>query len=96
VGVDGERQRSDLDWRPIARRCLDPATVESLLALPPAEAARAFVEAWCDLEAGLKARGLGLARASDGRSRAMERRLRRWRLALPAGYAGAVALLDPG
>jgi len=49
-----------------------------------------------DLEAGLKARGLGLARANDGRSRAMERRLRRWRLALPAGYAGAVALLDPG
>jgi 4'-phosphopantetheinyl transferase len=97
VGVDGERQRPpDWDWRPIARRCLDPSTVESLLALPPAEAARAFVEAWCDLEAGLKARGLGLARANDGRSRAMERRLRRWRLALPAGYAGAVALLDPG
>ena len=96
VGVDGERQRPDWDWRPIARRCLDPSTVESLLALPAAEAASAFVEAWCDLEAGIKARGVGLARASDGRSRAMERRLRRWRLALPAGYAGAVALLDPG
>ena len=96
VGVDVERMRPDLDWRPIARRCLDVAEVEALLALPPAEAARAFVQAWCDLEAGIKARGVGLARASDGRSRAMEPRLRRWRLALPAGYAGAVALLDPG
>ena len=96
VGVDVERQRPDWDWRPIARRCLDAATVESLLALAPAEAATAFVQAWCDLEAGLKARGVGLARASDGQSRAMERRLRRWRLALPAGYGGSVALLDPG
>ena len=96
VGVDVERQRPpDWDWLPIARRCLDVAEVEALLALPAAEAARVFTEAWCDLEAGLKARGVGLARASDGRSRAMERRLRRWRLALPAGYAGAVALLDP-
>ena len=95
VGVDVERQQPDLDWRPIARRCLDPAQVESLLALPPAEAASAFVESWCDLEAGLKARGVGLAQASEAQVLAMEPRLRRWRLALPAGYAGAVALLDP-
>jgi 4'-phosphopantetheinyl transferase len=96
VGVDVERQRSDWDWRPIARRCLDPSTVESLLALAPAEAASAFVQAWCDLEAGLKARGVGLVAANDGQAQAMEPRLRRWRLAVPAGYAGAVALLDPG
>jgi phosphopantetheinyl transferase len=96
VGVDVERQRSDWDWRPIARRCLDPSTVESLLALAPAEAASAFVQAWCDLEAGLKARGVGLVGANDGQAQAMEPRLRRWRLAVPAGYAGAVALLDPG
>ena len=95
VGVDVERQQPDLDWRPIARRCLDPAQVESLLALPPAEAAPAFVEFWCDLEAGLKAQGVGLAQASEAQVLAMEPRLRRWRLALPAGYAGAVALLDP-
>ncbi len=96
VGVDVERQRSDWDWRPIARRCLDPSTVESLLALAPAEAASAFVQAWCDLEAGLKARGVGLVGVNDGQAQAMEPRLRRWRLAVPAGYAGAVALLDPG
>jgi phosphopantetheinyl transferase len=96
VGVDVERQRSDWDWRPIARRCLDPSTVESLLALAPTEAASAFVQAWCDLEAGLKARGVGLVGANDGQAQAMEPRLRRWRLAVPAGYAGAVALLDPG
>ena len=96
VGVDVERQRSDWDWRPIARRCLDPSTVESLLALAPAEAASAFVQAWCDLEAGLKARGVGLVGANDGQAQTMEPRLRRWRLAVPAGYAGAVALLDPG
>jgi hypothetical protein len=71
------------------------AQVESLLALPPAEAASAFVELWCALEAGLKARGVGLAQACQVQSLAMEPRLRRWRLALPPGYAGAVALLDP-
>jgi len=96
VGADVERMRPDLDWLPIARRCLDPAQVESLLALPPAEAASAFVESWCALEAGLKARGVGLAQASEAEALAMEPRLRRWRLALPAGYGGAVALLDPG
>jgi len=94
VGVDVERLRPDLDWLPIARRCLGPAELESLLALAPAEAAPAFVESWCALEAGLKARGVGLARASDAKARAMEPRLRRWRLDLPPGYAGAVALLQ--
>ena len=95
VGVDVERQQPDLDWRPIARRCLAPAQVESLLALPQAEAASAFVESWCDLEAGLKARGVGLAQASEVQALAIKPRLRRWRLDLPAGYSGAVALLDP-
>ena len=95
VGVDVERQQPDLDWRPIARRCLAPAQVESLLALPPAEAASAFVECWCALEAGLKARGVGLAQASEVHALAIEPQLRRWRLDLPAGYSGAVALLDP-
>ena len=95
VGVDVERQQPDLDWRPIARRCLAPAQVESLLALPPAEAASAFVECWCALEAGLKARGVGLAQASEVQALAIEPQLRRWRLDLPAGYSGAVALLDP-
>ena len=95
VGVDVERQQPDLDWRPIARRCLAPAQVESLLALPPAEAASAFVECWCALEAGLKARGVGLAQAREVHALAIEPQLRRWRLDLPAGYSGAVALLDP-
>lgn len=95
VGVDVERQQPDLDWRPIARRCLAPAQVESLLALPPVEAASAFVECWCALEAGLKARGVGLAQASEVHALAIEPQLRRWRLDLPAGYSGAVALLDP-
>ena len=95
VGVDVERLQPDLDWRPIARRCLAPAQVESLLALPQAEAAAAFVESWCDLEAGLKARGVGLAQASEVQALAIKPRLRRWRLDLPAGYSGAVALLDP-
>jgi 4'-phosphopantetheinyl transferase len=95
VGVDVERLQPDLDWRPIARRCLAPAQVESLLALPPAEAASAFVECWCALEAGLKARGVGLAQASEPHALAIELQLRRWRLDLPAGYSGAVALLDP-
>ena len=95
VGVDVERQQPDLDWRPVARRCLAPAQVESLLALPAAEAASAFVECWCALEAGLKARGVGLAQAREVHALAIEPQLRRWRLDLPAGYSGSVALLDP-
>lgn len=72
VGVDVERLRPGLAWRPIARRVLPPAEWQALEALAAvaeeeeaAEAERqgaeAFLAAWCRLEARLKAQGLGLA-----------------------------------
>ena len=66
----------------------------SLAALPEAEQPAAFLQLWCHHEAGLKAGGWGLAAAppADGWPP-----LRRWRLALPAGYVGAAALVSaPG
>lgn len=88
VGVDVERRRPDLDWRPIAARCLPQATAERLAALPPDEREMAFLQAWCELEAELKALGTGL-----GGERAAAGTASLWRLALPAAYRGAVALL---
>ncbi len=61
VGVDVERLRSDLDWRSIARRVFPPARVTALEELAAEERAAAFLQAWCRLEARLKARGEGLA-----------------------------------
>jgi 4'-phosphopantetheinyl transferase len=96
VGVDVERLRSDLDWSPIARRVLSPATVAALLALPPVKQASAFLSAWCRLEARLKAGGTGLAGLALSRMDAPDRDgvlfERLWDVAVPQGYAAAVAL----
>lgn len=94
VGVDVERLRPRLDWLPIARRVLPEGQQRALAALPEAEQPAAFLQLWCHHEAGLKAGGWGLAAAppADGWPP-----LRRWRLALPAGYVGAAALVSaPG
>jgi 4'-phosphopantetheinyl transferase len=88
VGVDVERRRPDLDWRPIAARCLPQATGERLEALPPDAREMAFLQAWCELEAELKALGTGL-----GGERPAAGTASLWRLAMPADYRGAVALL---
>jgi 4'-phosphopantetheinyl transferase len=97
VGVDVERPRPGLAWRPIARRVLPPAECEALEALAAAgseaAAADAFLLAWCRLEARLKARGegfaglAGLAGAAAGEAGGCL-----WDVAAPAGYRAAVAL----
>lgn len=99
VGVDVECHRPELGWRPIARRCLPPDEVRRIEAKPPELQAMAFLQAWCALEAGLKARGVGLqgreqvpARPST-REAAMDSIPQLWQVALPAGYAGAAALV---
>jgi 4'-phosphopantetheinyl transferase len=94
VGVDVERERPTLDWSPIARRVLPPATLAALGVLPPADRARAFFAAWCRLEAGLKARGTGLAgldHPGDPTGVGAPTEVL-WDVAVPEGYAAAVAL----
>ncbi|WP_254979775.1 4'-phosphopantetheinyl transferase superfamily protein [Cyanobium sp. ATX 6A2] len=90
VGVDVEKQRADLDWEPIARRLFSSQQVEALLEQPQAEQRAAFLQAWCQLEAELKAGGWGLAAAPPP---GLCQLTRHWRLHLPEGYVGAVAML---
>lgn len=91
VGVDVERERPGLNWRPIAQRVLTPAQCEALERRPAAEAAAAFLSAWCRLEAQLKARGDGLA----GLGRPLLA-IDVWDVAAPAGYRAAAALAAAG
>jgi 4'-phosphopantetheinyl transferase len=99
VGVDVERARPDLDWRPIAERVFPPARTAALAGLPSEAQAGAFLRAWCRLEARLKARGVGLAgleqlRQADlpsGAVAALGSEVL-WDVAVPAGYGAAVAL----
>jgi 4'-phosphopantetheinyl transferase len=84
VGVDVERARPGLDWRPIARRMLPAAECEALTA-------EGFQAAWCRLEARLKAGGRGLTGHGDPPPRG----LLLWDVAVPAGYRAAVALAPP-
>lgn len=99
VGVDVERHRPALDWWPIARRVLLPADLAALAALPPPQRQEAFLQAWCRLEARLKARGSGLAGLERLRQEGGEgqpgRGERLWDLRLPPGYCGALACLEP-
>ncbi|MCS5691401.1 4'-phosphopantetheinyl transferase superfamily protein [Cyanobium sp. FGCU-6] len=90
VGVDVEQPRPGVEWHPIARRMFAPELVATLDSLPPAEQERAFLEAWCRLEAQLKARGTGLAGPDDGATGRSGMDL--WDLLLPGGHLGAVAL----
>ncbi|MEB3306450.1 MAG: 4'-phosphopantetheinyl transferase superfamily protein [Cyanobacteriota bacterium] len=95
VGVDVEQARPHLPWEPIAERCLSPAEVAELRALPLAEQANGFLAAWCRLEARVKASGVGLGGAAeqsppDGAPRPA---LRLWDVQVPAHYRAAAALL---
>jgi 4'-phosphopantetheinyl transferase len=99
VGVDVERARPDLHWRPIARRVLPPAEAAALAALPAEDQAGAFLRAWCRLEARLKARGEGLAglerlRQPEHAAAALARLGSEplWDVIVPPGYAAAAAL----
>ncbi|KEF41319.1 MAG: hypothetical protein ER33_12110 [Cyanobium sp. CACIAM 14] len=97
VGVDVEELRPVPGWEGIARRCLPPQVREAIRALPEQRRHAAFLEAWCRLEAGLKARGLGLfGAAPDPREpapAAPDSGPVVWPVALPEGYVGAAALL---
>jgi 4'-phosphopantetheinyl transferase len=91
VGVDVEQRRPVPEWEGISGRCLASGESERIRALPEERRSDAFLAAWCRLEAGLKARGLGLfADAPAGTGAAGD--LDHWPLVLPEGYAGAAAL----
>ncbi len=101
VGVDVERMRPDLDWGPIAQRFFPPDLTAALRALPPAARPGAFLRSWCRLEARLKARGEGLAGRErlgreacpgDPAAGAVVASETLWDVAVPPGYAAAVAL----
>ena len=61
VGVDVEQQQPQLDWRPLAARLLCAAECQQLERLPASAQPNGFLQAWCRLEARLKATGRGLA-----------------------------------
>ena len=97
VGVDVEQHRPELDWRPIARRILPTAAVARLESLPPDQGGAAFLEAWCRLEARLKASGEGLAGLEPLRREYAPQPggMALWEVEVPAGYEAAVALAEP-
>lgn len=91
VGVDVEQRRPVPEWEAIARRHLPAEESERIRGLPERRRGDSFLAAWCRLEAGLKARGLGLfagapADGPPGRNPEL------WPLLLPEGYVGAAAL----
>jgi len=99
VGVDVERQRLECNWEPIARRVLPAAELAALAALPAAQRPERFVQAWCRLEARLKARGCGLAGLERLRGETViagdQPGEWLWDVLLPPGYRGALACLQP-
>jgi len=95
VGVDVEQKRAVPEWEGIARRCLPAGRWEALSALPEERRSDAFLEAWCRLEADLKARGHGLF-SPAGRGERAEPGApagHLWNVELPEGYLGAAALV---
>ncbi|MCP9936841.1 MULTISPECIES: 4'-phosphopantetheinyl transferase superfamily protein [unclassified Cyanobium] len=93
VGVDVEQRRPLPEWEGIAGRFLSPEESERIRALPMERRSDAFLTAWCRLEAGLKARGLGLfGGATSGSGAREDPDPDHWPLVLPEGYVGGAAL----
>lgn len=65
VGVDVERLRDDLEWRPLANRYFSVLERRDLAALEGAAARRAFFAGWTRKEALVKAMGGGIASGLD-------------------------------
>ncbi|MBW4532042.1 MAG: 4'-phosphopantetheinyl transferase superfamily protein [Aphanothece saxicola GSE-SYN-MK-01-06B] len=91
VGVDVEQRRPVPEWEAIADRFLSTGESERIRTLAEERRGAAFLAAWCRLEAGHKATGVGLfaGAPADGRTREVPDL---WPLTLPDGYVGAAAL----
>lgn len=94
VGVDVERLRPGLDWAAIAGRVLPEQERQVLAGLPEASRLEGFLQLWCQLEAELKVGGGGLVDLKRRRVGGTTPLMRHWPLRLPAGYLGAVALVQ--
>jgi 4'-phosphopantetheinyl transferase len=93
VGVDLMRIIELPDQPVLARDYLGPDAAARLAALPAREQASAFAEAWCAHEAKLKCLGLGLQEWNPELARRLSACIAE-PLALPEGWAGAVATLE--
>lgn len=95
IGVDVEQLRPGVDWKPIARQVLTEQQQTTINQLPAAAQPKEFLHQWCAIEAELKAIGCGLAGLDNKKSlnlQAPNRNAWLWRILLPHGYCGAVAM----
>lgn len=91
VGIDVMRVADIPDWQAVAHDYLGPAVAAALAELAPPARAAAFAHAWSEREAGLKCLGWQLAEWRPELDAAL-RACRCLPLALPDGYAGALAV----
>lgn len=95
IGVDIERYQDIPEWEDMALACFPHEERRRLLAVPPGDRANAFVRAWTQREAVLKALGWGWA-GSALRGRApFAPGLAVRDLPAPPGYAAAIASQAP-
>jgi 4'-phosphopantetheinyl transferase len=87
VGADIERVRAMPDYAAVAGRFFPPGEAAALAAVPEARREGDFFRRWTRIEAVLKARGVGLY----GLGSEMEDNWTITEIAVPAGYAAAVA-----
>lgn len=98
VGIDVERIRRDLDWRPVARVALPAAHVQAIASQPAERSLPAFFAEWTTREALGKAVGVGLGVPPDELDRRARALAPSWTLAAvsaPSGYRAAVAVAQP-
>jgi 4'-phosphopantetheinyl transferase len=91
VGIDVSRIVPVPDWEAVARDYLGPAAAQALATAPAGQRDAAFAHAWSEHEARLKCLGLQLDEWDAARAPAL-RACACLPLALPAGYAGYLAL----
>jgi 4'-phosphopantetheinyl transferase len=88
IGVDlMQVQELDAGWEAVAGDYLGPATAQALATTAVGQRASAFASAWTAREASLKCLGMALQECTP-----LALPCQSWPLALPAGYAGSVAL----
>lgn len=88
IGIDVMPVQDIADWREVARDYLGPDALALLAATPAPRRPLALAQAWTRREAQLKCLGLAL-----GEWTAQPDHCRYLALELPAGYAGALAIL---
>jgi 4'-phosphopantetheinyl transferase len=91
VGIDVSQVVPVPDWEAVARDYLGPSAVQTLAALPAGVRDAVFAQAWSEHEARLKSLGLQLEEWRPERAPLLAA-CACLPLALPAGYAGCLAL----